>query len=168
MENTFKFKTGDILHCYRNTLVSKLIKLFTKSKYSHTATIVMCWGQPYVIDVQNNGVQPKPLEYWLKKYKYKFIIARHPQLIKPEDQYARQAFAKVSVNKYDYISLLFIHPIYALTGIWLAKGDPDRRKDICSEYVARLYDLKSPEKYTPKDMYNYTVNKNFKFYNYKK
>lgn len=166
METNLTLKTGDILHCSRNTLLAKVIKWFTKSKYSHTATVVECWGQTYIVDSQKAGFQPKPLEHWLKKYKYKVVVARPEIGPKDPKTYAIKTFSKVSVSKYDYFALLIVHPIYALTGKWIAKGDPDRARDICAEIVARLWNIKEPYKMTPQKMYEYTINHNFILFDY--
>lgn len=167
MKANIKMKTGDILHCSRNTLVSRLIMWFTKGKYSHTAVAVECWGQIYIVDAQSDGVQPKPLEHWIKKYKYKVIVARPRTGPKDPKTFCIKAFSRVSVQKYDMVSLLLVHPIYAITGKWLAKGDPNRRADICSEYVARLYNIEDPYKMTPKKMYDYTINLDFIHFEYR-
>jgi len=39
-----ELKTGDILNCTGKKLLSKIIKMFTKSRFSHTAIFIEIWG----------------------------------------------------------------------------------------------------------------------------
>jgi hypothetical protein len=71
-----KLVTGDILHCTGKRPLSKLIRFFTKSKFSHTALFIRIWDQPYVIDAQKDGVNVRPWEEWIKEYDYSFIVSR--------------------------------------------------------------------------------------------
>ena len=49
-------KTGDVLHCRGKKLISKMIRWATKSQINHTALFILIWGEPYIIDAQDNGV----------------------------------------------------------------------------------------------------------------
>jgi len=66
MEN-IELKSGDILHCYRNTLLSRIICKFTKSKYSHSALVIENWGELFVAGSQYNGTKLRKLKDWKKK-----------------------------------------------------------------------------------------------------
>lgn len=161
LELNVQLQTGDILHCSRNTLLSKIIKWFTKSNYSHTAVVIECWGELFVVDAQSDGVNPRKLDLWLKKYKYDVVVAQKASRIMCKKSYALKAFSKVGVTGYSYASLIFIHPWKIITGKPI-KTDPEQGKMICSEYVAFLEGKKHPYKYTPQDMYEYTKKNKFK------
>ncbi len=158
-----KLKTGDILHCTGSSLLSKLIRKFTKSRYSHTAIVIECWGQPYVVGAQKNGVNVRHYEEWLKEYKYDFIVSRPIFSFKPH-QLSIKSFSKVGVTRYDFASLLWYQPKYIITGKWKGKNKPDADKRMyCSEYVAWIYDLPSWWKLSPNEVYQYCINNKSKY-----
>ena len=53
--NIDELKTGDVLHCRGKSLLSKIIRWATKSEINHTALFIWIWGEPYIIDAQDNG-----------------------------------------------------------------------------------------------------------------
>ena len=151
-------KPGDILHCRGNRLLSKLIMKFTKSRFSHTAIVIECWGQLYVIDAQRNGVNPRPLKEWLKEYGYYFEISRPALDLMETDikEISIKAFSKVGYTKYDFASLFYYQPRYILTGKW--KGKPSETADgrmYCSEYVGWVYNIQNWWKLNPQEIYTY-------------
>lgn len=156
MKANIELKTGDILHCKGNSWLSRAIRWWTKSDFSnHTAVLVEVWGQIYVVDAQNNGVNPKPLEAWLREYEYEIIVAR--PITGPRDvkSFSIRAFLKVGLTGYDFISLIWRHPWALITGKW--KGsDPNKDRMVCSEYVAWLYQIEKPYRITPKDLHEIT------------
>lgn len=156
MKTNIELKTGDILHCKGKSWLSKAIRWWTKADFAnHTAVVVECWGQIYVVDAQKNGINPKPLEAWLREYEYDIIVAR--PIIGPKDErtFSIRAFLKVGLTGYDYVSLIFRHPWAILTGKW-AKTDKTADKMVCSEYVAWLYQIEKPERITPDDLHKIT------------
>lgn len=149
-----ELKTGDILHCRGNRLLSKLIMKFTKSRFSHTAIVIECWGQLYIVDAQKNGVNPRPIKEWLKEFGYYFEVSR-PSVIENKEV-SIKAFSKVGSTKYDFISLFWYQPKYILTGKW--KGKPSETADsrmYCSEYVAWIYEIPNWWKLSPQEVFIY-------------
>ncbi len=71
--NVDDLKTGDVLHCRGKSLLSKIIRWATNSEINHTALFIWVWGEPYIIDAQDNGVNLKPFNEWVEKYNYNFI-----------------------------------------------------------------------------------------------
>jgi hypothetical protein len=158
---------GDILLCRRETLLSKLIRKFTKSKYNHVAIYVEVWGEPFIIDAQAKGVNAISYEQWLKKYKYRYTVYRH-NLADTEcfkKDISIRAFSKIGFTGYDVLSLVWYQPRYIFTGKWKGKRNEDAIKRMyCSEYVAWVYELPNWWKLSPEDLYvNLQNNKNFKF-----
>lgn len=166
MRQNEKLKTGDILHCHGKGWLSNVISWFTKSYITHSAVVVEVWGQVYVIDAQSNGVNPKPLEAWLKKYKYDIIVARPKVGPKDPRTFSIKAFMKVGLTGYDYKSLIIKQPWSIINKRWQINKD-DHSKMICSEYVAWLYQIEKPYRITPAKLYDLTQKGNFFHFFYK-
>jgi len=161
MEIVENLKSGDVLHCYSNRLISKLIRKFTKSKFSHTALFLEVWGQPYVIDAQKDGVNLRPFEEWVKKYDYSFEATRNTKLSKKDiEALSKKALSKSGHTAYDFEGLLIKQPIELLTGKWRKKKTEDT-KMYCSEFVAWVYGVEEFYKMSPEDFYEWCKNNNF-------
>jgi hypothetical protein len=159
--NLETLKTGDVLHCRGNRLISKLIRWATKSQINHTALFIWIWDEPYIIDAQDNGVNVKPLQSWLDEYKYNFVIHRRPKPI-AEKKIATKAMSKVGLTAYDFEGLLIKQPIALLTGKWNKKAkNHEEDKMYCSEFVSWVYGLDESYKMTPKDFLKYCNENNW-------
>jgi hypothetical protein len=162
-----QLKTGDILHCTGKRLISRLIRRFTKSKISHTALVVECWGQLYIVDAQRRGVNLSPIKDWNHKYQYEIIVSRNKHYFS-EKALSIKALSKVGMTPYDFKSLFIIYPIYLLTGKWISKKTKNDNKHYCSDYVAWVYDMKDFWKQSPENVYQYfSNNKNFDTFEFK-
>lgn len=148
-------KTGDILFCSGKKLLSKLIRLFTKSEWSHTALFIEIWGQPYIIDAQKNGINVKEFNEWVKEYGYKYEVRRSPKLI-DEHTFSLKAMSKSGVTLYDFESLIIRQPLYLITRKWEEKKSEDERM-YCSEYVAWCHDVPEWFSMSPQDLYEYCL-----------
>ena len=170
MTSNIQLQTGDILHCSRDTLLSRLIMWATNGEASHTALVVENWGFTYVIDAQRPGIYPMPLEDWLEKYKYDEIEVARPINEVNEKEFSVRAHSYVGKTGYDYITLLIRHPWNILTGRWF-KEEMKSKRMTCSEYVAKVFRIKFAFKQTPQDLLEYTkrldgtefVHKEFKY-----
>lgn len=150
-------QTGDILHCSGKRLISKLIKWFTRSKFSHTALYVEIYEQPYVIDAQKDGVAIRPFFDWLAKYDYDIVATRFKEPVN-EKGLLKRALSKVGLTAYDYQTLFLRQPLKITTGKWRYKGREKEEKVMdCSEYVAWVYKIEQGYKLTPQDVYNYCI-----------
>ena len=160
--DTSIFKTGDVLHCRGRKTISKLIRWATKSQFNHTAIFVEIWGQPYIIDAQENGVNVKSFEEWTNEYKYSYIVTRAPFTI-DEKAFSLKALSKVGTTAYDFEGLLIKQPIELLTGKWKKKkARHEEDKMYCSEYVAWCYGLDDSYRTSPADFLQYCKDKGFK------
>lgn len=148
-----ELRTGDVLHCKGHRLLSKAISFFTKSPITHSAVVIECWGQIYVVDAQKNGVNPKPLKAWLEEYKYDIYVSRPKIGPKDPKTFSIKAFSKVGLIGYDFESLLWKFPISILTGKWGKDKDPNEDKMVCSEYVAWLWQIERSYRITPKRLH---------------
>ena len=150
-------KQGDILHCSGNRLISKLIKKFTKSKFSHTALYIEIWDQPYVIDAQKDGVNVRPFNEWEKKYNYSYVVSRDSSLNKESSKIlCKRALSKTGHTAYDIESLLLRQPWKLITGKWKEVGNTEE-KMYCSEFVAWVYGVGNYYKMSPEDVYDWCV-----------
>ena len=161
MEQTLK--TGDVLHCAGKRLISKLIRWATKSKFNHTALFIEIWGQPYIIDAQENGVNVKTFEQWVKEYDYKYIVTRPPFEIDTKEL-SLKAMSKVGTTAYDFEGLLIKQPVELITGKWKKKkGTREQNKMYCSEYVAWVYNIEESYRTSPADFLEYCKNNKWSF-----
>lgn len=158
--NPTKLKTGDILHCSGNRLVSRLIKRFTKSTFSHTALFIEIWGQAYVIDAQKDGVNLRPFSEWKKEYDYDFIAHRPSDGELDSVALSKRALTKVGHTAYDFEGLILRHPWQLLTGKWDQKGDPYERMT-CSEYVMWVYGMEKAYRISPENVYRWCIMNGF-------
>jgi hypothetical protein len=163
--NPTNLKTGDILHCSGKRLLSKLIKWFTRSEFSHSALFIEIWGQPYIIDAQKDGVNVRPFSDWKVKYAYTFIVHRAPEGDIDEQALAKRALTKVGSTAYDIESLIARQPFELVTGKWKEKGDTTERM-YCSEFVAWVYGVEKAYRMSPEDLYHWCRLNNFKEINY--
>lgn len=151
-------KTGDILHCTGKRVISKLIRLATKSQFSHSAIFIEIWGQPYVIDAQKNGVNLKPWDAWVEEYDYTFKVSRKIYPAVEPKTFSMRALEKVGLTAYDFESLLIRQPWKLITGKWKSRGKKEEFKMYCSEYAAWCHDIPKWWEMSPDDLYNYCNN----------
>lgn len=155
MTTNIKLQTGDMLHCSRDTFLSRIIMWATNGEVSHTALVVENWGYTYVIDAQKEGIYPMPLEDWLTKYGYDEIEVARPIKDIDTKAFSVKAHSYVGKTGYDFVTLLIRHPWYILTGKWF-KEEMKSKYMTCSEYVAKVFNIKFAFKQTPQDLLEYT------------
>ena len=144
-------QTGDILHCTRKSVLSFLIRKATKSRFNHTATILVISGNAFVIDSQRDGTDLRPFEAWTKKYGYKYEV--HRNVFVNHSNYIDRALSKADTG-YDFTSLLIRKPLHLIFGRWRKKEDETKRF-YCSEFVAWCHQIERSDVMTPQDLYDY-------------
>ena len=153
--NTIQLKEGDILHCMSNGWLAKLIKFFTKSKINHTAIVLKINYNLFISDAQIKGVYPIPLQDWIKKYNYKYIISRP---VNWNERYKNRAINRWGKTSYDFLSLLY-QAWYSFTGKWIGKTKEGAKKRMyCSEYVGYIFNFPEWWEMSPANIYEYTKN----------
>jgi hypothetical protein len=155
MNPTF-LKTGDILHCSGKNLNSKLVKKFTKSKFTHSAVFIEVWGEPYVLDAQKDGVNLRAWADWLLEYEYDIIIHRS-STVTNEKTFAQRALSRVGCSAYSFEEIIMKKPFQLLTGRWRKKKYESL---YCSEYIAWIYCIEKVYNFTPQDLHDW-CKKNF-------
>ena len=130
--------SGDMILFAGNSFISRGIKLFSGSKYSHAAQFV---GNGYVIEANQPGVEKNLLEPLIKSAAH-ICILRVPNLTVDNAELMKDcAYSMLSVGtEYDVLNLVSLAPYFLLRKLginapWLvfsAKGEV-----ICSELCAR-------------------------------
>jgi len=152
-------RTGDILHCNGRRLLSKLIRKVSRGEYSHTATVVVAYGQVLIVEAQRRGVDIMPYDAWQEKYGYEYDVAR-PIRLNHTTKHARRAFRPAGVAKYDIGMLLWDYPRYVLTGKWRGADEDEaisENRYTCSTYVGWLFKMENWWKLSPQQVYENTV-----------
>lgn len=147
-------KTGDILICRGNSIISKMIMKVTKGKWSHTCLYGEVWNQPGILEAQSNGVNFKLWDTWINKWGYTYKVYRHRSTF-DEKQLMIKAFSKCGETKYDFWKFLIRIPIKLITGKWNDKGDKEDDKLICSAFTGWVWDLLNWQSMTPDDQDKY-------------
>ena len=140
-----QIKTGDVLLVSSNRWISKAIKWFTKSEWSHAGVFIQIWGEWYIIEAEKRGIQ---LTKWEDPSKYDGgrTTKKKLALLKPKRQYlveekklANFVLPYAGTEPYDYIGLL-VQAWFQLTGKWVGKTKEKAEKRMyCSEFVAFVY-----------------------------
>lgn len=161
--NKEDLKTGDVLHCTRNKVLSRLIRWFTKSEFNHSAIVVKAWGEVYIVDAQRKGVSSRPYEDWIEEFNYSYLVARNPKGVKSVPNFSKKVFSRVGTTAYDFTNLLLTHPWHIITGKWKGKEDTIN-KMVCSEFAAWCWDIEDAYKITPQRLYEITKERSWKFF----
>lgn len=153
-------KTGDVLNCTGKKLLSKLIRLFTKSKFSHTAVYIEIWGESFIMDAQKDGIQLRTFNKWTKEYNYEYEVRRAPFEIN-EKNFSKRMTSRLG-TPYDVKSLVIGQPIEIFTGKWVTDKHEDYTKKLyCSEFAAWCYGVEDYYKMSPEDFHNWQINNKF-------
>ena len=142
-----------IAFCYRDALLSRLIRFFTRSKYGHTAAIVEDEaGSLTVYDAQKEGVSGKTYFGWMNRFNYKFdTIEITPDVASIQDAISRLK-SKDGKTRYDIVSLVFRQPIELITDKWLEDNTTDDRM-YCSEYNAWALRFRDAYRLSPQRLF---------------
>jgi len=151
------YKTGDIFNCTSKSIISKMIRWFTKSDYSHTAMFIEIWGQPFIIESQVDGVHIHTFDEWQKKYKYNYVVMRGDT--GDEKEFSIRAMSLLG-KKYDFKSLLLTQPIKLKTGIIINKKDGKLDSLFCSEFIAWCYKIDDFQM-SPEDLFRWQIMRGF-------
>lgn len=153
------FKTGDILHCSSNRAISKLIRKFTKSKFSHSALYLEIDGTAYIVDAQKDGVNLRLFSRWTEIYNYNYVVHRS-QKNNNEEVIKNRALSKCGTTAYDFEGLLVKQPIELATGKW-RKERCEECKMYCSEFVGWVFKADLSYRMSPQDLYEWCLKNNF-------
>lgn len=143
-----KIRTGDILFCSGNYLVSQLIRKLSGSLFSHVGLLVH-WNEHILLveSVEDDGVRVVPLTHYLynyensnKKYQGNMYIARHEVIASPDfDKEKIKAMCERVIGllnrNYDREE---IGKIVARIGLGIGRHKSDDEY-MCSEFVDECF-----------------------------
>ena len=132
-------KPGDIILISGINIISRLMRWFTKSKYSH---VVMYIGDGHIIESSAGGVQRDLLSKYNKSKK---IVIR-PIYQGEESTFILWVLEGMIGHRYDY-GFIFGYPIALLAdklGIHIKNPLGSDYSYVCSEMVARALTIVSP------------------------
>ena len=143
-------KKIEVLHCTGSGVLPKLISIFTNSHITHTAIRIIENGEPYIYEMQENGLTRKMEASWVAKYHYKYKVTDH----EITDFKYSWLQSKTGVLKYDKGTLIVSQPFLQLTGIWIGNKQKSVSDGmICSELGAFLLGVKEWWNKTPKSLF---------------
>lgn len=137
--NIDKLQSGDLLFCWRETVLSEGIQAVTQSRFSHVAGVVWEGNTLMVYDSQIDGFTGKNFDDWMKKYKYKFIVMRDESLTNEALANERERIKSIDGKKYDFVSLFIRKPFNIGRKIANAFRRNDKELIRQKEALARVY-----------------------------
>lgn len=152
------------VHCIGKRLTSKLIKLVTGGKFTHTAILFKKDGELFIIEMQKKGCEVKTFKNWILQYNYDFEITYN----KSNQTTLSDLISYSSVKGYDFENFSLKQPIKAIKERISGKKaevKADKNEDeryICSEFVANVYGWKNPQSFTPQNIYDKCLNEEIK------
>lgn len=158
MEKKIILEDCDVVFCTGNSWISKLIKWWTKSEFSHVAFFVELEGLPFIVDAQKDGVNVRPLEEWRKKYNYKETVLYDP-LINDEAKGIRKkrALKKAGVTPYDFLSTVIKQPFKLMFGRWLKSKKDEDEKMNCSEFQSYILYVDNWNEISPAELFHILI-----------
>jgi len=147
-------KTGDIILYRTNHLLSKLIRFFSKSQWSHSSIVFDSWYKLFAAEADIEGVVPNTIEDSIKDCEILILRPKFQFEEKPLDQLITSHLGK---HRYNFFLLIVVQLIYQLTGKWIAKGDDGDRlkRAICGQFNMYIWHVYSNEELF-KDWYKAT------------
>lgn len=139
-------KSGYIGLSGSNTGLSKIIKFFSRSIFSHAFFIIEIEGKILCSEMVGRGLVNTPIEKYLSG---NYVIAIMKPLYDISDSMIARAKIEISERsgtRYDIIDLTVLQPIHSV-GKWFGKNwfpskyDLKERRYICSGWVAHLLNL---------------------------
>jgi hypothetical protein len=142
-----------ILMCRRNSLISRLIRLASKSEWSHTSNKVSVWGSDHIIEMQKEQIQEYTIKEWEQVWGYTFIEYLPPKGFNNRRAAERLMSARELNVKYDFCNLLVKVPRYLMTGKYKENKRHNNRMT-CVELTVWAFDL-PVELRTPQQVKDY-------------
>jgi hypothetical protein len=152
-------KKIEVLHCTGSGMLPKLISMFTNSHITHTAIRIIENGEPYIYEMQENGLTRKMESSWVAKYHYKYKVTEHEITLFKFSWLKRNE----GVLKYDKGTLIVSQPLLQAFGVWIGNKQKSVSDGmICSEMVAFVLSEKEWWKQTPKSLHKLCTDENNK------
>jgi hypothetical protein len=140
--DTTSLQPGDVILFAGTSFVSRGIKYFTKSKWSHAA-IYVGGGEGFIVEATAAGVEKNKLEATLKHCSA-WCVRRYPNLTVAQAEAMKTEAYGFLPYKYDFVQLLTLGVFFSLRKIgitWNSIVDSMPGRMICSELVAVCYQV---------------------------
>lgn len=140
-----KINDGDIIFI-RNafTFTSKIIRLFTRSKYSHVgiAFWAIIGGEERLMIVEAQGGTRRRIVNMSFYAKNQIDVVAAPR---PWPEYAKRALENIGLEEYGWFEAIYVGIRESLlTYLNIILSPKDLPGEICSEYVAKMLDFPVP------------------------
>lgn len=132
-----KYNTGDILLTSSNSLLSKIIRKFTKSEYSHIGMVYNIYEKTFIVEEIGNGLCLTPIEDYLKSDKK--LLFRRPKFNVDGSEYGKFILPFLGKLEYSFFDLIISQPIHLLTGKWIGSKRTNEKRMICSQFVCFVF-----------------------------
>lgn len=136
-----QIKDGDILLYKGKSLLSKAIRLLTKSEYSHAGIAIWWKDRLMVLEATGKGVFPIPMSKNLKHYKGIVHCFTSKKYIPQVKRTKMMHFAMEEIGKEYSKWKLVVFGYILIFGKNKDKRDEFRKTNslVCSHYVAQIY-----------------------------
>lgn len=158
LKNSDILRNGDVLHCKRDSFLSKAIRFLTLSdKTSHTALVQKIHGNVFIVDSQSDGTRLRTFEDWNTKYGYDVIITRGRKISEEELLDSIKPYLNSMYGYWDIVK----HLLRSRFGVWMGSKREDKYL-VCSEFVMRVFGHPDAYKMNPEDAYIWFLENEFK------
>lgn len=128
---------GDVLLYHSHNLISKVIRFFIKSPFSHASLVVELWGELFIAESTMKGLTVSPLRDSIKGSK---ILILKPKMEIDPIKINKFVIPLLGKHKYDLMSSLIFQFIFLITGKWIGlRGVQAKNRLYCSEFVAFVF-----------------------------
>jgi len=144
-----------VLSCIGSGFIPRLIKWFTKGKFSHTAILFHYGNEVLILDAQKGGFEFKTVDKWIQVYNYQFVALKCPYGSLRKHSISQKAMLLIG-KEYDFTSFLFRFPRQKLIRFFnkfrrykkveqpAITEESMIKKLYCSEVVSHLYGFPIP------------------------
>ena len=128
--------TGDIIFIQNNHPIAWLIRLFTRSQWSHTASILVLDKYVFVVEATILGVKMQPIQTH-SFHKKKHAIGRKGGIGEMGIVFAQFFLMRAVGKRYDLKYTLIYQPVYQITKRWLKR----KRKSRFMQMLERILQI---------------------------
>lgn len=159
--NIDKLQSGDLLFCWRETVLSEGIQAVTQSPFSHVAVVNWNENTLQIGDSQIDGFTLKEFHDWKNQFGYKFVAMRNNKADNVFLQDVKRRIINIVGTKYDFVSLIVRKPVNIVRRIVnvVRRNDKPllRQKDAlkrlyCSEACSYIIGLENID-LTPQELF---------------
>lgn len=142
-----QIKTGDCLIVKGKSWLSKAIRFFTKSDYTHSGILYWCYDELMVIEetTYTRGIGLVMTTFASYLDSNKGLLIRHPKFEIDGSEYGKYMLPFLGKLKYSLWDLIVAQPIFQITkkinkiGIWIGGRSIKDNRTVCSGWNYFVY-----------------------------